>query len=381
MKCKLLYCLRIYFKKPAIPMLNQMLRLSLLAFALAFFGCREDDSEPPVVDNSVNFDLDEVPYDKLSDYNFFKGGLAQLEPNDDVLPYDIISPLFSDYAKKQRLVWMPENESATYDGDGRILDFPNGAVLIKTFYYNHVQPNDERKILETRVLFKRNDMWEVAEYHWNEDQTDAEFDLSGKNVPLEWMNDNGELQEVNFRIPSQAECTTCHKTGDMTIPIGPKPQNMNHDYDYDGQVMNQLDKWKEVGYLSGDVPSDILTVVDWEDETQDLEVRVRSYLDINCAHCHQEGGHCDYRPIRLAFAESADPVNQGICITPQEFISENPALSHIIARGNVERSNMYYRLEATSESVRMPLMGRTVQHVEGLELMYEYINSLSPPCD
>ncbi len=368
-------------------MLNQMLRLSLLAFALALVGCNEDDSEPPKPTpeppekSEVNFDLNEVPYETLSEYNFFQGDLADLEPTDGVLPYDVITSLFADYAKKQRLVWMPDSVSATYDGDGRILEFPNGAVLIKTFYYKHVQPGDNTKILETRILFKRNDEWEVAEYHWNEDQTEGELNLNGKNVPLEWMDEDGEIRQVTFRIPAEAECTTCHKTGDSTIPIGPKPQNLNHDFDYGEQVMNQLAMWESVGFLSGGYPSDILTVVDWEDESLDLELRVRSYLDMNCAHCHQEGGHCDYRPIRLAFAESADPVNQGICITPQEFITENPSLTHIISRGNVDRSNMYYRMEATSESVRMPLMGRTVQHEEGLELMFEYINSLSPPCD
>ncbi|UII31746.1 hypothetical protein LVD17_26005 [Fulvivirga ulvae] len=43
---------------------------------------------------------------KLSDYNFFKGKLADLIPGERVVPYDINSPLFSDYALKKE-VYLP----------------------------------------------------------------------------------------------------------------------------------------------------------------------------------------------------------------------------------------------------------------------------------
>ena len=36
--------------------------------------------------------------------------LSALIPNDRVLPYDLNSPLFSDYAHKARFVWMPEGQ-------------------------------------------------------------------------------------------------------------------------------------------------------------------------------------------------------------------------------------------------------------------------------
>ena len=76
------------------------------------------------------------PYEKLSQYQFFKGNLADLQPNDRVIPYDLNSPLFSDYAHKARFVWMPEGTSASYTTES-VLDFPKGAAIIKNFYYEN----------------------------------------------------------------------------------------------------------------------------------------------------------------------------------------------------------------------------------------------------
>ncbi|MGK4568553.1 hypothetical protein [Flavobacterium sp. 3HN19-14] len=38
---------------------------------------------------------------------------------------------------------------------------------------------------------------------------------------------------------------------------------------------------------------------------------------------------------------------------------------------------MYYRLNTTNETYRMPLHGRTLIHEEGLELVRQWINSLN----
>lgn len=358
--------------------------LSWAFIALALVACKPDDDQPeepdptpPASQSPVVFDPAEVPYQTLSEYNFFEGDLANLEPVYGVLPYDLITPLFSDYAKKKRFVWMPDDVKATYDADDQILDFPESSVLLKSFYYKHVQPGDNTQILETRVLFKRNGIWEFAEYIWNEEQTEAFLDLSGKNVPIEWMNEDNELQSVNFRIPAEEECFTCHKnTGDAT-PLGPKPQNINRMYEYAEGVKNQLAKWEEFGYLES-YPSDIVTVVAWDDPTQDLELRFRSYLDMNCSSCHMEGGHCDYRPIRLAFSENDDPVNQGVCIPVQEWIGDS--YTYIISAGDPNKSAMTVRMESTEEQLRMPLLGRTLEHEEGVELIREYIDSLEDPC-
>jgi uncharacterized repeat protein (TIGR03806 family) len=355
----------------------------LAALGVLLMTCKKDDEEEEVVPNppstGVVFDLTQVPYDKLSDYRFFTGAMNQLIPNERVLPYEPITPLFSDYAHKSRFVWMPVGVSTTYAGDDNLLTFPDGAVLIKNFYYDHVLPNNDRKILETRLLIKRDCAWIFADYTWNDEQTEAYFDLNGSYKAVSWIHDDGTEKSVNFRIPSDVECYTCHKSNGQNMPIGPKPQNLNKIYSYVDGEMNQLAKWQAVGYLSGEIPTAITSTIDWTDTDQSLELRVRSYLDANCSYCHRDEGHCYYRPLRLEFNETGNPDMLGVCETPQEYI--NSTLTHIIARGNTNRSVMFFRMNTTEQQYRMPLMGRTLIHEEAVSLMQEYITGLSPLCN
>ncbi|MEZ4800116.1 MAG: hypothetical protein R2809_10145 [Flavobacteriales bacterium] len=46
--------------------------------------------------------------------------MSELHPNERVLPYDVITPLFTDYAKKKKFVWMPEGTSAIYASDNNM---------------------------------------------------------------------------------------------------------------------------------------------------------------------------------------------------------------------------------------------------------------------
>lgn len=361
---------------------SKTLALIFIFFVVVFLACKQEPDDVVVVDppadTSVSFDLNQLPYEKLSDYRFFINELKELVPNDRVIPYEPITPLFSDYAHKSRFIWMPTGVSASYVNDHDILDFPNGTVMIKSFYYDHVIPNDGRKILETRLIYKKDDAWFFADYTWNEEQTEAFFTLEGSNVPVNYLSDDGEERFVNFRIPAESECYTCHKLNDKAIPIGPKPQNLNSDYLYEDGLKNQLQKWIEVGYLQGPLPEDIVTVGDWTDETLPIEERVRAYVDMNCAHCHREGSHCAYRPMRFAYSETTIPENLGICVEPQEFIQEQ--ITHVISRGNSLRSALFYRINTNEVQWRMPLMGRTVIHQEAVDLFEEYIEAMSPPC-
>jgi hypothetical protein len=102
------------------------------------FSCKKDKPEipdvPPLPDTGVSVDLSQVPYPNLSDYRFFDGDMKNQMPVDGVLPYEPITPLFTDYAKKKRFVWMPAGVKANYVDDDKILDLPVGSVIIKTFY-------------------------------------------------------------------------------------------------------------------------------------------------------------------------------------------------------------------------------------------------------
>ncbi len=352
-----------------------------IIFLLAYSSCRKDENitpiEDPIDDTGVSVNLSLVPYAKLSDYRFFSGEMSDQYPSEKVLAYAPASSLFTDYALKKRFVWMPAGTKAQYIADSELLDFPTGTALIKSFYYEDMLPNGDTKIIETRVMIKKSTGWIFAEYVWNEDQTEAFLQMDGSYQQISWLQD-GNQKSTNYRIPSAVECLICHKSNNSPVPIGLKPQNLNVDYEYDDGAMNQIQKLIQEGYLQPNVPGNIVSTVNYSDPQQPLDLRLRSYVDINCAHCHAENSHCDYRPMRLAFSETALSINMGVCVEPDEFI--NPSLINIITPGNFNKSMMHFRLASTEESTRMPLLGRSLVHQEGLELLTQYIQSISD-CD
>ncbi|WP_293896354.1 hypothetical protein [Flavobacterium sp.] len=366
-----------------------ILSIPIFLLFIVFIACSDkDDVYTPI--SPVVVDLTSVPYPKLSDYKFFEGDIKNQIPSLNVIPYEPASSLFSDYAHKKRFVWMPQGTKANFIADNKVLDLPVGAALIKTFYYDNVQPDNTTRIIETRVMIRKTTGWIFADYVWNAEQTEAYFDLAGSYTDISWKDENNIIKSANYRIPTQVQCMICHKNKefvgtteiDTYIPIGIKPQNLNFNYTYGSETKNQLSKWIDIGYLENNFtfPSAANTTINYNDSSKPLESRVRSYLDSNCSHCHAIARHCDYRPMRFPFSETSGVnglTNMGVCVDTEDY-SFAPALTKIIAPGNVNRSMLYYRINTADESFRMPLHGRTVIHEEGIVLIEQWINSLSP---
>src|ERR1700760_3038301 len=93
----------------------------------------------------VSFIADGRP-EHLSDWHLLNVSGGRLAPNAGVLPYDLVTPLFSDYAHKLRTVWMPAGQWARYEAD-KAFEFPVGTILSKTFYYPRAGAADA--VLET----------------------------------------------------------------------------------------------------------------------------------------------------------------------------------------------------------------------------------------
>jgi len=374
-------------------MTKKYLITSFFAISLIlFFSCSESDNDEYTPVSPVTVDLTQVPYNNLSDYRFFEGEIKNQTPSLNVIPYEPISSLFTDYAHKKRFIWIPNGLKATYNGDDKIIELPVGSAIIKTFYYDNVQPSNTTKIIETRVMIRKTEGWIFADYVWNDEQTEAILDLNGSTKNISWKDENNVTRNVDYRIPNESQCIVCHKTKSYengsyvqrNIPIGIKPQNLNKSYNYGNETKNQLTKWIDAGILNNNfsLPSETNTTVDYGDASKPLEKRVRSYFDINCAHCHTEHGHCDYRPIKLAFSETNNNLtNMGVCVETQDMQNFAPALSKIVTPGNINRSMLYYRLNTVDETYRMPLHGRSIIHDEGILLVEEWINSLTTPCN
>ena len=334
-------------------------------------------------DTRVTLDLDKFPYNKLSDYNFFEGALNAIQPGYGVLPYKPISSLFTDYALKERFVWVPVGETARFVQDNKSLDFPLGIARIKMVSYNNVLPTNTTRIIETRVMVKTQNGWDFAEYVWNDAQTEAFLETTedGGYTEVNWLKD-GQERFVNYRIPAKQQCVICHTNDFETLPLGIKPQNINSMLSYDDGSNNQLQKLIDFGYLEDALPESILTVVDWKDASKSLEQRAKSYLDINCANCHIDGGQGDYRVIRLGYSDTVNnDENAGVCVDADTPIPGLMGQKHI-APGDPENSIIYYRMSVTGDQpYKMPQFGQSLVHTEALVVLEEWINSINQTCD
>ncbi|QQS27703.1 MAG: hypothetical protein IPM47_12515 [Sphingobacteriales bacterium] len=348
-----------------------------LLIVLIYPSCNKEENDPTTPNTALN----KIPLAKLSDYRFFTGNIAELNPNEGVLPYDLNSPLFSDYAEKARFVWLPEGTSATYH-ESEAFDFPVGAIIIKTFYYDNdkTDPSKGRRIIETRLLVRHADKWQPYDYIWNEEQTEAGYSVVGMSVPVEWVNENGQTQQAEFLIPNKNECKGCHSYDGKFVPIGPKARHLNKDFNYPDGTMNQLEKWTAKGYLNS-APSNLTAIPKapvWNDPLSgSLDLRARAYLDINCGHCHNYDGPANTSGLSLTWSETND-FALGICKPPIAAGQGSGGFLYGIVPGKPEESILIYRMNSTLLDVAMPELGRSVIHSEGLQLISDWIASMPP---
>ena len=321
----------------------------------------------------------EAPFPtRLSEWRLFSVRSGRLEPNRSVVPYDLNTPLFSDYASKYRFVWMPPGTSAQYEPDDPF-DFPVGTVLAKTFSFPTSRDSSER-LIETRLLVHTKTNWTPLLYIWDADQQDAIQQLVPDPVRVRWTEISGRLHEFTYRIPNVNECHECHDNNRALRPIGPKARNLNKDYAYRSGTDNQLTYWARIGYLQG-LPAPELrpSVAKWDKpESGSLESRARAYLDNNCAHCHQPGGQAGYTGVDFRLAQT-ELAGLGLCKSPNSA-GEVGALRYDVVPGRPDESILIYRLASTAPKTSMPPLSRDVVHVEGLQLVREWIASLPGRC-
>lgn len=366
-------------------------------------GCGRGGSEQPsaaaeAASSEVASAVEEIPprrrsrpsYPKqLSDFELFAGAMSDLQPAERVVEYQLNTPLFTDYAEKQRLIKLPEGTVAGYTPDGP-LDFPVGTVIAKTFFYpaDASEPAGERRLVETRILEHRDEGWVGIPYLWNAEQTNATLALTGGEVEVAWVHADGEQRQNVHLVPNFNDCKRCHATPTMQ-PLGPKARNLNRDVAATetagrGQAaadvaaaVNQLVAWTAAGILTG-LPAheDVPKLADWDDpESGSVDERARAYLDVNCAHCHSEQGPARNSGLHLDVA-TADPYRLGVFKTPVAAGRGTGGRLYGIVPGAPHESILHYRVETTKAGEMMPEFGRSLVHEEGVALITEWIEGM-----
>lgn len=320
-----------------------LISITIMTVVILYFqSCKKDD----LFDSENNIKMSA----KLSDYNIFQGNQSDLIPTNGFELYEISTQLFSDYAEKQRLIKIPGGSTMTASNNG-LPDFPDGTILVKTFYYF----NDKRdiskgkKIVETRLLIKNNSKWNVGTYLWNNEQTDGNLLTTGINKTFNWINESGTGKVISFHIPSNRECATCHKSNDAVIPIGPKIRNLNMDVIRSSTTINQLTYFQNIGILNSMNPSSFSQLPNSHNTSLPISDRARAYLDVNCAHCHSQNGNAS--DIDLYFG-------------------------YDLSLGETKITNRKTQIKNMMSAGDMPRLGTSTLDEESLLLIKAYIESL-----
>ncbi len=358
--------------------MSQNNTLFLLLLLFGFWACNQGQPEATQLPDSGGSKVSLGP-EKLSEYGFFTGNIASQTPAPGVMPYDLATPLFSDYAYKARFIKLPDGSQPAPFNDEDVFDFPVGTTIIKTFYYPHDMRDESkgRRLMETRLLVHEEKGWKALPYIWNDEQTDAILEVAGARKDVSWVHTDGSKRNLNYVIPNMNQCKGCHiNKGNMT-PIGPKARNLNKDYLYTDGSKNQLEKWHEAGIV-GELPdmATISKVPVWnEPSTGSLNDRARAYLEINCAHCHRDGSPANTSGLLLDWHQK-NPAALGINKSPVAAGRGSGGRLYDIDPGNPDASIMLFRMDSDDPGIMMPELGRKMIHTEGVALIKEWIASL-----
>jgi uncharacterized repeat protein (TIGR03806 family) len=326
--------------------------LACFAAAVATYAAPGDISETAVLNS-------ESPK-TLSEFGFFNGSPAK--PADRLIPYELRTPLFSDYATKQRFIYLPPEGRVTADAEGR-LEFPVGTALIKSFGYRAVSGN--LGIIETRVLLRKVSGWVALPYVWRTDGADADLRVGGSRVPITFEHD-GATASISYSVPNKNQCKQCHSVASKIMPIGPVWQNMAFPREGDRQRFLKL-----VPALARLQP-----FAAWDKgDVASLDERARQYLKVNCGHCHAPKGSASNSGLFLD-GLMRDDAALGVGKRPVAAGRASGDLDFIIAPGQPDQSILIKRMESTDPGIAMPELGRSTVHNEGVKLLREWISAM-----
>jgi uncharacterized repeat protein (TIGR03806 family) len=376
-------------------------RLCSLALIASLGACGSDDEAPAIPDagfGPVVVDVAQPPPERLSSYRFFTWSpTAGFAFNERVVPYDLNTALFSDYALKQRAIYVPPGASAVYRDD-LAFEFPVGSVLIKNFYFaaDMRAPDANRTLIETRLLVRHADGWHPLPYIWDADQQDAILSPAGEVRSIAFVDADGEAQSASYLIPQRNQCESCHARKETStsplelVAIGTKARHLNRAYDFGGTVgsRNQLQYLAELGILTG-LPAmeAVPTAFDFRPievggvaavPAEDVDRAARSYLDIGCAHCHNPHGVQGVTSQLFLDQANADPFRLGVCKRPGSAGSGTGGFTFDIVPGSPETSILYFRTATEQVGAMMPLLGRSLTHKRGAELLHAWIAAMPP---
>jgi len=299
--------------------------------------------------------------------------LSTLDPSPGVIPYQMNAPFWSDGALKSRWISIPTGTSVGFDPTGDWV-FPPGTVLIK-----HFDLGSENRRLETRFeIFQADGTPYLVTYRWRSDQTGADLVPAGGDQAV--ITFDGNMSQP-WTFPSRADCTACHNASASYV-LGPKTRQINGIFRYPGSGIedNQLRTWSHLGLFANPPSEAEIAQLDRlapvGDDSAHLTHRVRSYLDANCAYCHNPSGSPEGTGFVLDFNTRLE--DSGVVEGSVANSLGLGSLARVIASQDPLHSVLLHRITTDAPDIRMPPVGREIVDNEGRDALLQWILSLPP---
>ncbi|MCA9011376.1 MAG: PQQ-dependent sugar dehydrogenase, partial [Planctomycetaceae bacterium] len=315
---------------------------------------------------------------RLSDSGLFSS-VTDLSPAPGVVPYSINAEPWADFAVSERLVAVP-NE-LTINSEAQPWVFPENTVLVKTLSLElHQGDPASRRRIETQILHFNGKEWLPYTYQWNDDQSDALLvSAAGAERSFEIVDAEapGGRRSQTWRFSGRAECQRCHNTWSGP-PLAFNALQLTQRDASAGTTRSQLERLFSTGLIRPAVDAaKIATLVDPHDTIAALDDRARSYLHVNCSHCHRM--HAGGAVLsHMHFDLPLDKTNMLQTRPTQGTFGIHAA--EVIAPGDPFRSVLLYRMAKLGNG-RMPHIGSTEVDQAGLALLYAWLKQLPNESD
>ena len=307
-----------------------------------------------------------------------------------LIPYEVNAQLWSDGAHKERFIALPgENQielPATKERERNAWKFPEGTVLVKTFGLEWEAGNaTSLRRIETRLWTLQQNEWVGYSFEWNAEQTEAFLvEKAGKDVTYAIADAQapGGVRNQTWHYPSRAECNLCHARVPEYV-LGVKTAQLNRDHEYRGAIRNQLETLSQLGIFKTaftQSPHELPILPDPSDESHPLESRVRAYLHVNCAVCHEledgnRSGGGGNSIFDVSFWKNSDEML---------IVNANPkhgrfdiADAKLVVPGDPHRSILYLRMSRRGQG-QMPPLASSLVDERAVQLLREWIQQLEP---
>ena len=308
--------------------------------------------------------------------------LSTLTPAAGLLPYEINSPLWSDAALKRRWVAIPNDGTHNLPGEQVVFSetgpwqFPPGTVFIKHFELpvDDLNPQITTRVETRFVVIKADGSLYGVTYKWNPEGTDAELLTTSDTMSYSVIQEDLSIRKQIWDFPSRTDCQTCHNSNAGGI-LGLRTWQLNRDYTYPSMVTdNQLSTWRDLGIFSNpfsEVAMDtFLKSAAVQDDSINLETRVRSYLDANCAHCHRPNG------VNGAFdARFSTPLeDQNLILTPG--VSVNTPPGNVMVKPKDHHLSELWLRDNLVGNRAMPPLAKNLIDTAYINVLTKWINNL-----